>query len=367
MPTVADIAAALDRAAPSRTAAEWDNVGLLLGDPASPIARIMTCLTLTPDVAAEAIDERADLIVSHHPILFRAVKKLTSDRGDGRVVVPLARAGIAVYSSHTAFDNCAGGINDILCKRLGILAPRPLRPRMGQAKVKLVAFVPDADLAKVSQALFDAGMGVIGNYRECSFRLAGKGTFYGVAGSHPTIGVAGQREDVDEWRLEVVGLASRVAEAIRALKHAHSYEEPAFDVYPLQALPDGGEGRVGELREPLPLAEVARRVRLALSAGDVQVVGDSAKPIQRIALACGAAGEFTRDAIEARADLFITGEMRFHDILTARDSGLTLVLPGHYASERPAIEELADRLANDWPGVAVWASRRESNPLWRGE
>jgi len=186
MPTVAEFAAYLERFAPCATAAEWDNVGLLLGDPAANVSRVMTCLTVTPDVSAEAVREGVNLVVSHHPILFRGAKKLTTTTPDGQAVLPLLRAGIAVYSPHTAFDNCHGGINDGLCWRLGVANAVPLRPREARRQCKLVVFVPAADLQKVSDAVFAAGAGVIGQYNECSFRLAGTGTFYGTDSTNPT-------------------------------------------------------------------------------------------------------------------------------------------------------------------------------------
>ncbi|MFM8272731.1 MAG: Nif3-like dinuclear metal center hexameric protein [Gemmata sp.] len=363
MPTVAEFASYLERFAPCATAAEWDNVGLLLGDPGAPVAKVLTCLTLTPDVVEEAVRGGANLIVAHHPILFRGAKKLPLGSPDGRVVLPLARANIAVYSPHTAFDNCVGGINDSLCARLGVVDAAPLRPRDAQRQCKLVVFVPDVDLQKVSGALFEAGAGLIGEYRECSYRIAGTGTFFGTAGTNPTVGHRGRREEVGEWRLEVVVPEPLVSAAIAAVRRAHSYEEPAFDVYPLKALPAGGEGRIGALQQPTTLGELATRAKAALSATAVQLVGDPARPVRTVALACGAAGEFLSDAVSRKADVFLTGEVRFHDALAARGANVGLILPGHYASERPAVEDLAARLARDIPGVTAWASRAERDPL----
>src|SRR5262245_34908112 len=347
MPTVAEFAAYLERFAPCATAAEWDNVGLLLGDPADSIERVMTCLTITPDVVAEAVRERVNLIVSHHPLLFRAVKKLTASTPDGKVVLPLLRAGIAVYSPHTAFDNCAGGINDSLCGLLGVTNAEPLRPRTAAAQCKLVVFVPDSDLAKVSDALFAAGAGTIGQYNECSFRLAGKGTFFGTDTTNPTVGQKGRREDVDEWRLEVVVPERLVAPVVAAMRKAHSYEEPAFDVYPLKPGTSGGEGRIGDLAKPATLEELADRAKRELRAASVQIVGDLSRSVRKVAVGCGAAGEYLVDSIRSNADVFLTGEMRFHDALAARDAGVAVILPGHYATERPAVEALARRLAAD--------------------
>jgi dinuclear metal center YbgI/SA1388 family protein len=363
MPTVAEFAAYLERFAPCASAADWDNVGLLLGDPAASVSRVMTCLTVTPDVSAEAIREGANLIVSHHPVLFRGAKKLTATNSDGRAVLPLLRAGVAVYSPHTAFDNCSGGINDGLCHRLGLTNAVPLRPREARKQCKLVVFVPDSDLQKVSDALFGAGAGVIGQYNECSFRLAGTGTFYGTDSTNPTVGQKGRREDVSEWRLEVVVPEHLVAKVVAAMRLAHSYEEPAFDVYPLKPGTSGGEGRFGELPQPVTLGELAKLAKSTLSAAAVQVVGDLSRPVRTVALACGAAGEFLNDAIKRKADVFFTGEVRFHDALTARGANVALILPGHYATERPAVEDLAAKLAADFPDVTAWASRDERDPL----
>jgi len=363
MPLVSELVQHLDRFAPPSLAAEWDNTGLLLGDPAAPVERVLTCLTLTADVAAEAAAERANLIVSHHPILFRGAKKLTADRGDGAIVWPLAKAGIAVYSPHTSFDNCFGGINDMLCRRLGIAKAAPLRPGGATKQFKLAIFVPDSDLAKVSDAVFGAGAGVINQYEQCSFRLAGRGTFFGTDSTSPAVGEKGRREDVDEWRLEVVVPESKLTAVVTALRRAHSYEEPAFDVYPLHPASGGGEGRIGELARPATLGELAATTKAALAAGFLQLVGDAAKPVRRVAVACGAAGEFLPDAIRAGADAFLTGEMRFHDALAALAAGIGVLLPGHYATERPGVEELAAKLAADWPAVTSWASRTECDPL----
>lgn len=363
VPTVAEFAAHLERFAPLATAAEWDNVGLLLGDPAADVARVMTALTVTPDVAEEAVREGANLLVAHHPVLFRGAKKLTAQTPDGRAVLPLLRAGVAVYSPHTAFDNCPGGINDGLCRRLGLANVVPLRPRDGERRCKLVVFVPDGDLRTVSDALFAAGAGTIGRYNECSFRLPGTGTFFGTDATNPTVGQKGRREEAPEWRLEVVVPGALVPAAVRAMRGAHSYEEPAFDVYPLEPLPNGGDGRFGELPQPLTLGELAARAKQVLSASAVQVVGDPGRAVRTVALACGAAGEFLSDAVKRRADVFLTGEVRFHDALAARGADVALVLPGHYATERPAVEDLAAALAADFPGVTAWASRDERDPL----
>lgn len=363
MPTVADFVTFLSRFAPLETAADWDNVGLLAGDTVTPVERVLTCLTITPAVVAEAVTERVELIVAHHPVLFRGTKKLTANTPDGQLLLPLLRAGVAVYSPHTAFDNCPGGINDGLCARLGLTDVQPLRPRAIR-ECKLVVFVPESDRVPVSDAIFAAGAGVIGEYEQCSFRSPGTGSFFGRDSTHPTIGQKGQREEVAEFRLEVVVPETRVSAVVAAMRAAHSYEEPAFDLYPLRPrFGNGGEGRIGTLPQPQSLGELALLVRTQLAANAVQIVGNPAKPVTRVAVACGAAGEFLTDAIRAGADAFLTGEMRFHDCLTAQAAEMGIMLPGHHATERPGVEDLAERLATEFPTVTVWASRRETDPL----
>src|SRR5579871_6534298 len=365
MLTVATVVEYLDQFAPRDLAADWDNVGLLLGERSAAVQRIMTCLTVTPESASEAIAARANLIVTHHPILFRGVKRLTDATAEGRMLLGLVRAGVAVYSPHTAFDNTQGGINELLARRLALTEVAPLRPPSalsspqlggdkGRGQMKVVVFVPDKDLSRVCEAMFAAGAGHIGEYRECSFRLAGVGTFFGSDAANPTIGQKGRREEVDEWRLEAICPCHRVEEVIAAIRRSHSYEEPAFDMYPLHPTPPGrGEGRLGVLKPSQTLGQLATAVKATLKAGPVQTVGELERPVERIAIVCGAGGELMADAIRARADVLLTGEMRFHDYLSARAQGLALILPGHYATERCGIEELAERLHGQFPELNV--------------
>ena len=364
MPTVADIAGYLNSFAPISRAAEWDNVGLLLGEESAAVQRVLTCLTVTPEVVDEAVQTGVNLIVTHHPMMFRPVKKITDQDPAGRMLLALLKAGVAVYSPHTAFDNCVGGINDMLAAKLGLVEVASLRPFESARQCKIVVFVPQSDLAKVMDAMFAAGAGVIGQYRECSFRLSGTGTFFGSEETNPTVGRKGRREEVSEWRLELVCPEAKLAGVITAMRKAHSYEEPAFDVYPLQpGRETNGEGRIGFLPDGLPLGDFARRVRGELKCGPVQVVGEVDRPIQRVALACGAAGEFLQDAIRQGADLFLCGEIRFHDCLKAIASNISLILPGHYATERFGIEALAFQLAQVFAELAVTASQSERDPV----
>ncbi|MFL5342423.1 MAG: Nif3-like dinuclear metal center hexameric protein [Gemmataceae bacterium] len=364
MATVGDIANFLQEFAPTQRAADWDNVGLLLGERSAPVWRALTCLTITPEVVAEAVGTGANLIVTHHPMLFRPTQKITDATAEGGMVLALMKAGIAVYSPHTAFDNCPDGINEQLAQKLELRDLTPLRPFEGVKQCKLIVFVPDMDLSRVSDAIFAAGAGRIGKYSECSFRLAGTGTFFGSDDTNPTVGQKGRREEVGEWRLEAVCPESAVEAVVAAMRKAHSYEEPALDVVPLRPVREpGGEGRLGRLAGPIALQELAQRVRQHLTSGPVQLVGDPSRPVERLALACGAAGEYLRDAVRLQADVFLTGEMRFHDYLSADAQQIALILPGHYATERFAVEILANILRKSFPTIAIEPSKEERNPV----
>lgn len=373
MTTVADLADWLETFAPSRLAESWDNVGLLWGDPASRVERAMTCLTVTPAIADEAIDEGAGMIVSHHPILFRGTKRLRADLPETGFLWRLARAGIAVASPHTAFDNTRDGINDLLGKTLGLVDIQPLRPPVTPATAspncfKVVVFVPESDREAVLAAGFGAGGGKIGHYGECSFSSDGLGTFLGDESTNPTIGEKGRRESVQEQRLEMICAPGVLPTVLDAIRRAHSYEEPAIDVYPLHAPSlsasgDPGVGRIGRLSEPCPLDAFAGKVRRALGAGLVQAVGEPTRTVRRVAIACGAGDDFLADAAKAGADLLVTGEARFHRGLEAEALGIGLIVAGHHATERIGVEDLASRLSTAFPGLNVWASRREADPF----
>lgn len=364
MPTVRDITRYLQEIAPLSLAEDWDNVGLLLGDDATDVVRVLTCLTLTQEVADEAVLVGARLIVTHHPVLFKPVKKLVASSSEGRLLLKLMRHGIAVYSPHTAYDNSATGINQQLAELLELRDITPLRHRPTIDQYKLVTFVPEAQLDQVRRAIWDAGAGVIGNYRDCSFNTQGYGTFFGSEQSHPAIGQAGQLEQVEEVRVEIVCPADCLDRAMAKLRAAHPYEEPAIDVITLKSQRDGtGSGRWGKLPAPMFLEELNRMVKERLKQPKIQFVGESTQRVDTVGIACGAAAEFLRDAHRAGCQVLLTGEARFHACLEARDLQMGLILPGHYATERPAMETLAVRLATQFPGLVATASDKERDPV----
>ncbi len=364
MTTVADMARWLEGFAPVRLAEPWDNVGLLWGDPNQKVERVMTCLTVTTPTALEAVEERAELIVSHHPVLFKGAKRIRADRPESAPLWMLARAGVSIYSPHTAFDNTHGGINDLLAARLGLFEVRPLRPSAGAEMYKVVVFTPKTDRDAVLSAAFSAGAGRIGAYGECSFTSAGLGTFFGDEGTNPTVGPSGSRQSVRESRVEMVCPADQLTAVLSAIRSRHSYEEPAIDVISLDTSGQGeGTGRIGRLAEAHTLREFAARVARILDAPGMQVVGEGSRHVERVAIVCGAGDDALGDAATAKADVFLTGEARYHRAIEAEELDLGLVVAGHHATERPGVEDLAERIVGAFPGLSVWASRKESDPL----
>lgn len=361
---LSEVIAHLEQLAPPQLAESWDNTGLLLGDPAADVHKILTCLTLTPDVAEEAVATGVQLVVTHHPLMFKPVQRLTTQSHEGRTIWALAQAGIAVYSPHTAWDSAPEGINQQLAERFQLADIAPIRPQPQAAHYKLITTVPTTDLEPVQQALWNVGCGVIGDYWNCSFYSPGTGTFLGTASSQPTIGQAGYLEHVAEVKLEVVCPRDRLSAAVTALREAHSYEEPAIDVIPIEPLPGKlGAGRCGRLPAPMSLQEFAREVRQQLAAPGLQYVGDPTLPIERVGFACGAAAEFWRDARRAGCQVLVTGETRFHTALEVRHAGFAMIVAGHDATERFSLASLATHLSDRCPGVTANASGVEEDPL----
>jgi dinuclear metal center YbgI/SA1388 family protein len=363
MSTVSELATWLEDFAPLRLAETWDNVGLLWGDPAAKVERVMTCLTVTKQSTDEAIQENVGLVVTHHPVLFRATKRIRADHPQGSLLWSLARSGVAIYSPHTALDNTVDGINDGLARRVGLVDAGPIRPSPAQGAFKIIVFAPRGDREAVLSAAFAAGAGQIGVYNQCSFSTAGHGTFFGTPDANPTIGEAGRLETVREWKLEMVCPPDRLAAVLKAIRQCHSYEEPAIDVIPLQPQPFGpGIGRVGKLPKPKRLGELATTVATVLDSPATQFGGDPNRIIERVAILCGAGDDLVPDAAR-EADALLTGELRFHQVLEAESLGLGVILAGHYATERPGVEDLALRIAESFPGVTAWSSRAERDPL----
>lgn len=359
---VADLVRALEQRAPLHVAEPWDNVGLLWGSRDKEISRVLLAIDFTPEVLAEALKEQCDAAVVYHPPIFEGLKRIPA----GSVVYEAIRHNLPVYCVHTALDAAMGGTNDVLAEALGLRDLVPLRTHVPKADsaVKLVTFVPVDAVQKVSAALFAAGAGEIGNYTQCSFRVNGTGTFRGNEASSPVVGKALQLEDVEEVRLEVVVPQACVGAVVAALVRSHPYEEPAFDLLRLAPAPSGvGMGRVGVLPHKQTRRAFVEQIRAALGIDAVLVAGSLEKDVTRVAVCAGAGGEFLRDAINAKADVYVTGELRHHDALKAKQRGMTLVCTRHSHSERLALARVAEYIAGDLTGVSAHVSVVDREPF----
>ena len=343
---VGDWLAAIDAAYPFAHAAAWDSVGLQVGDPRASVTGVLVCLDVTPTTIAEAQQAGANLILAHHPLLFRPLERLTPASAAGRLALATAAAGISVVAAHTNFDAAADGTTAPVMALLGIASAEPLQASAGDGVVKIVVFVPVDSTGAVLRAAFDAGAGAIGEYDECSFRVTGTGTFRPSAQADPALGERERRNDVAEDRVEMIVGRRRSRAAVAAITQAHPYEEVALDVYPLEGIAaedsTTGLGRVGDLPAPLTLREVAGRLRDGLPSPLLRVAGDPDREVTRVA-ACGGAGDsLIEAALQANADVYITGDLRHHVTLDAMTQGMALIDAGHFRTEAAALPSLLE-------------------------
>ncbi len=356
---LADWVALVDRRYPERDAASWDASGLQVGAPDDPVERVLVCLDVTDATLDEAHEEGAQLLLAHHPLLFRPLERLTPATAGGRLVLRAAREGLAVLAAHTNVDAAVPGTTDPIARLLQLTGLRPLAPLRSESRpssrVKLVTFLPEDALEPVIAALAGAGAGRIGAYQECAYSAPGVGRFTAGPGTAPAVGTPGETSEVAERRLEMVLDRTDLPAAVAALVAAHPYEEVAWDAYPLlDADPrPGGDGRpkgiglVGELPAPRSLAAIARLLTEGLPSPHLRLAGEPEREIRTVA-ACGGAGEgHIGDALAAGADVYVTGDLRHHPTLDARTMGMALIDAGHYRSEAAALPDLTRALAAD--------------------
>ncbi len=363
--TVAALQTVLDEIAPFRHAAEWDNVGLLAGRPEWAITRALLALDLTDAVAREALAARADVLILYHPPIFKGIRSITPGAECPTTLLPdLLAARVSMFALHTALDVVAGGTNDVLLDIFEPAARRPLELLVTEDRqYKLVVFVLPNELDQLRRALAQAGAGVIGHYEECSYAVAGQGTFRGDETTNPTVGRKLMLETVDEARLEMVVPRARLGPVIRALYATHSYEEPAFDIYPLHTTPGRaaiGMGRIGELAQPQRGDALVARLRAHVDLSAALVVGKLKRSFRSVTAAAGAFG--VRSFTDPDS-LVLTGEFKHHDALVLQRRGITAVHLGHYASERPVLDALRTRLAQRLSGLQISLARADKSPL----
>lgn len=334
MTTCEDILRIIDRKAPFYRAEEWDNVGLLIGDPNQKVERVLFALDVTQQTVEEAVKKKADLIVSHHPVLFSPVKNIRWDRYTGKLLKDLIGNGISVISAHTNVDMYPMGINGFLAEKLGLSNCMPLRASAAENYYKLVVFVPEDYTEEVLTALFEAGAGKLGLYEACAFRQEGVGQFKPIGSASPFIGTQDVLEMVDETRLEVLVPYQAAENVEKALLESHPYEEPAYDLFLLQNKQDRyGLGVVGDLETSQTLEGFLDRVKEFFGLKRVRHAGRGKDRVQRIAICSGSGGDLMKDANDLGADLYITSDLKYHDGQKAFEEELIVLDVGHHASE----------------------------------
>ncbi len=361
---------AMEQIAPLDYACDWDNVGLLIGSPKWSGSPIMLTIDLTHEVLEEAIEKKVKFIVAYHPAIFEPMKTLTDQNTKQQIALAAARAGISVYSPHTALDAAPGGLNDWLVEGLGSGDVRALdvyeaQPESEQCKI--VTFCPPNAADSLRNSLASVGAGKIGDYELCSFETPGRGTFLGGESSNPSVGEKGVLERIEEVRLEMVCSAKSLALAVMSLREFHPYEEPPIEIYPLQKKPmrNIGIGRRIVLDQPFSLAEIVKRIKAQLGIDYLLATHGQNAPrkFRTIGLCAGAGGTVLDEAIKQGCELFFTGEMRHHDVLSAQARGCTIILAGHSNTERGYQKILQKKLRKALPKAKVLISRADVEPI----
>ena len=355
--------------APLQLAEEWDNSGWQVGDPEETVRGIIFTLDLTPRVLLQARQQGANLINSHHPLIFKPISRVLLDRFPGSLIHQLIEQRLMLYTAHTSLDNAPQGISQALGNCLGLRVLRVLNGRPRRGLFKLVVFVPESHLMEVREAICRAGAGWIGRYSDCTFRTSGIGTFRPLEGANPFLGKPGVLEEAAEYRLETIVPQDRLEEVLQSMFHAHPYEEVAYDLYSL-ANRDllSGPARIGVLPQKQTLGAMVEtvsqslrvsRIRLARPDADPAPLADKGGaspypeagswaelPVERVAVCGGSGAEFIAAAAREGAELLVTGDLKYHEAQEARRLGLPVIAAGHAATEQPGLEAAAAWLGN---------------------
>lgn len=365
--TVSSVVRHLESIAPPGSKYDFDRVGLQVGEPGAPVSRVIVALDLTPAVIDEAEAAGAQLIITHHPLLFRPLDRLVPDGLVSAMAYRLVQAGIAYYAIHTNLDLAPGGVSFGLAGVLGLEDVSFLDRQRGQL-VKLATFVPEDHAETVRQALAQAGAGRIGDYDACAFASRGTGYFRPGDAAKPFIGQPGEMDSAEELRLEVEVARWDLPAVLAALHAAHPYEEVAYDVYPMeQAHSRSGLGAIGTLPRPTPLATFLEHVADRLDADSLRFVGDEGRDVRRVAVCGGSGSSLLKAAIRAGADAYVTADITYHTFFEPLDASgaprLALIDAGHYETEWISERLIATRLAEAFPDLTVQRTQHRTSPI----
>ncbi len=359
-----DIVRFMEEYAPNWLAEDWDNIGLVIGSLDQEIGKIMVCLDVTNDVADEAISSGADMIISHHPVIFKGLKNITDKDPRGRVLMKLIRNDISVFCAHTNLDVATGGVNDILAQKLGLINTGSLKRYKIDKAYKLVVYVPQDSIDKVRDSICRAGAGWIGNYSDCTFMVAGTGTFRPLEGTNPYIGTKGNLEKVSEYRLESIVPRDRLRKVIKAMLEAHPYEEVAYDLFSLEnAGKEYGIGVVGQVPETVSMKEFINLVKEKLSVKTLRFVGNADRQVKKAAVFCGSFDGDLSGIIEKGIDVIVTGDIKYHTAAEMVEMGISAIDAGHFNTERIIVNHMAEVLSGKFPEVQVSTSTTEKDPF----
>ena len=363
---VRDIQNVMEAWAPREISWDRDNVGLQVGDLGAEVRGILVALDVTEQVIEEAKRKKANLLISHHPLLFTPVKSVTPSTDTGRCIRSLVQEGMNLFSAHTNLDFTRGGTSFALARALQ-LHDVDFLYKSCRVQRKIVTFVPADDVQRVASAMAEAGAGRIGNYDHCSFRTTGLGTFRGNDASRPSVGKRGELESVPEVKLEMIANQWQVPGIIGAMKKSHPYEEVAYDVYPLENTSnDYGMGIIGNLTRPMELGHFLRTVKKALGASGLRCTGDPRRKVLRVAACGGSGSDLTDEAIAQGADVFVTSDVKYHAFHNAKNR-IALIDAGHYETEHLVIDSVVSRLKQELltidAQIPVYAARTSTNPV----
>lgn len=360
--TIKDICDELESIAPLSYQESYDNSGLLVGNPANTAKGVLLSLDVTEAVIQEAVDKGCNMLVAHHPLIFGGVKKLTGKNYVERCIVKAIKADVAIYAIHTNLDNVSHGVNDMICEKLGLQNTRILSPKEDTLS-KLVVYIPENAAEAVRNAMFEAGAGHIGDYSECSFSALGSGTFMGGEGANPAIGKVGRRHTESEARVETIVPNAQLTSVIEAMISAHPYEEVAYDLFKMvNTNSNVGSGMIGTLPSPMSFSSFLEHVKKNLQTDVVRHTNQVSEEIQKVAV-CGGSGSFLLGAaIANRADVFITGDFKYHQFFDA-DGRIVIADVGHYESEQFTPVLIERLLKGKFPNFALHLSEINTNPI----
>jgi dinuclear metal center YbgI/SA1388 family protein len=342
--TIAHVAEVMEEIAPSFFAEPWDNIGLQVGNSGWPVEKIWTALDPSGEVVKRASQSHIDLIVCHHPLIFKPLSRLDPVTDVGETIDVALKHRVGIFSSHTNFDAAPGGMNDMLAAKLGLLDTRVLKAT-GERNFRVVTYVPEGYENKVAEALFAAGAGKSSRYSHISFQSEGTGSFKPLAGAKPFIGKGGVVTHTREFRFEILVPRQRLAGAVQALLSAHPYEEVVYDVYPLEPTDtSAGLGRIGTLEDEISLESFVTFIKAALGIETLRLAGNLSQRIRTVAVCAGSGKGLLQEFLASNAQVFVSGDLGYHDGRTAEQAGRAVVDVGHFASERLFVEGLVARL-----------------------